>query len=64
MPDIFFIGVGVGAVGLSAGVLAENGVLGKRRIVWLACAIASYGAILLMVYTHQSGLMDFNSPPL
>jgi hypothetical protein len=26
--------------------------------------IASYGAILLMVYTHRSGLVDFNSPPL
>jgi surface polysaccharide O-acyltransferase-like enzyme len=32
--------------------------------VWLAFAIASYGAILLMVYLHHSGLVDFNSPPL
>jgi hypothetical protein len=60
----FFTGVGVGAVGLRAGVLAENGVLVKRWIAWLACAIASYGAILLMVYIHHSGLIDLNSPPL
>jgi len=45
-------------------VFAENGVLAKRWIVGLAFAIASYGAILLMVYTHHSGLVDFNSPPL
>jgi surface polysaccharide O-acyltransferase-like enzyme len=60
----FFAGVGVGAVSLRAGMLAENGMLVKRWIVWLALAIASYGAILILVYTHHSGLMDFNSPPL
>jgi hypothetical protein len=26
--------------------------------------VVSYGAILLMVYIHHSGLIDFNSPPL
>jgi hypothetical protein len=60
----FFAGVGVGAAGLKAGVLAEDGLLVKRWMVWLGFAIASYGAILLMVYTHHSGLIDFNSPPL
>jgi peptidoglycan/LPS O-acetylase OafA/YrhL len=60
----FFIGVGVGEVSLSAGVLAVNGPLAKRWIVWLGFALASYGAILLLVYTHHSGLVDFNSPPL
>jgi hypothetical protein len=60
----FFAGVGVGAVSLSAGPLAENEALAKRWMVWLAFAIASYGAILLMVYTHHSGLVDLNSPPL
>jgi hypothetical protein len=60
----FFAGVGVGEVSLRAGVLAENAALVKRWIVWLAFAIASYGAILLMVYLHHSGLVDFNSPPL
>ena len=59
----FFAGVGVGEVSLRAGVLAENGVLVKRWAVWFAIAIASYGAILLLVWTHHSGLVDFNSPP-
>jgi hypothetical protein len=60
----FFTGVGVGAVSLRAGVLAEKGVLVKRWMVWLGFALASHGAILLMVYTHHSGLIDFSSPPL
>jgi surface polysaccharide O-acyltransferase-like enzyme len=60
----FFAGVGVGEVSLRAGILAENGMLVKRWTVWVAIAIASYGAILLLVYTHHSGLVDFNSPPL
>jgi surface polysaccharide O-acyltransferase-like enzyme len=33
---------------LSAGGLAENGALAKRRNAWLAFAIVSYGAILLL----------------
>jgi len=60
----FFIGIGVGAVSLRTGTLAEKGTLAKCWTVWLALAIASYGAILLMVYIHHSGLIDFNSPPL
>jgi peptidoglycan/LPS O-acetylase OafA/YrhL len=60
----FFAGVGVGAVGLRAGVLAENGLLAKRWMVWSGFALAAYGAILLLVYTHHSGLVDLNSPPL
>jgi hypothetical protein len=45
-------------------VLVENGLLAKRWMVWAAFALASYGAIPLLVYTHHSGLVDFNSPPL
>jgi hypothetical protein len=60
----FFAGVGVGAAGLKAGVLTETGALAKRWIVWLAMALVSYGAILAAVYTHHSGLIDLNSPPL
>jgi hypothetical protein len=60
----FFAGVGVGAVGLRAGVLAEDGPLAKRWMVWPGFALAAYAAILLLVYTHHSGLIDFNSPPL
>jgi hypothetical protein len=60
----FFAGVGVGAVGLRAGVLAGSGLLAERWMVWAGFALASYGAILLLVYTHHSGLIDLNSPPL
>jgi surface polysaccharide O-acyltransferase-like enzyme len=60
----FFAGVGVGQAGLGAGLLAETSLLAKRWMVWLAFAAAFYGAILLMVYLHHSGLIDFNSPPL
>jgi hypothetical protein len=60
----FFAGVGVGAVGLQAGVLTGNGALAKRWMVWLGFAMASYVAILLIVYIHHSGLVDLRSPPL
>jgi hypothetical protein len=60
----FFAGVGVGATSLKAGVLAENGSLVKRWMAWLGFAVAFYGAMLLLVYTHHSGLIDLNSPPL
>jgi hypothetical protein len=60
----FLAGVAVGAAGLGAGVLAGDGALARRWMVWPAVALASYGAILAMVYIHHSGLIDFNSPPL
>jgi surface polysaccharide O-acyltransferase-like enzyme len=60
----FFAGVGVGEAGLRVGVLAGNGALVKRWMVSLAVALVSYSAILAVVYTHHSGLIDFNSPPL
>ncbi|MEA2920657.1 MAG: hypothetical protein QOF07_620 [Bradyrhizobium sp.] len=60
----FFAGVGVGAVSLRTGALAANGAVVKRWTVWVAFAIGSYAAILLMVYLHHNGSVDFNSPPL
>jgi surface polysaccharide O-acyltransferase-like enzyme len=60
----FFAGAVVGEVDLRAGMLASNGMLAKRWMLWLAFAMAFYGAILLMVTIHHSGLIDFNSPPL
>jgi surface polysaccharide O-acyltransferase-like enzyme len=60
----FLVGVGVGEAGLRAGMLAENGALAKHWMVWVGFAAASYGAIVLMVYLHHSGLIDFKSPPL
>src|SRR5260370_15399169 len=49
-PAYFFIGVGVGAVNLRAGVLAENGELASRWPVWLAFGLVFYIAILVVVY--------------
>jgi hypothetical protein len=60
----FLSGVCAGATGLRAGMLAEQGALAKRWIVWLAFALAFYGGILLLVYVHRSGLVDLASPPL
>jgi surface polysaccharide O-acyltransferase-like enzyme len=60
----FFTGVGVGAASLRSGMLAENGALVMRWTVWLAFALAFYGAILLLVYAHHNWLADFNSLPL
>jgi surface polysaccharide O-acyltransferase-like enzyme len=60
----FFVGVGVGAVDLRTGVLAENRVLARRWLVWLAFAFVFYAAILVLVYAHHNWVADFNSPPL
>ena len=60
----FFTGVGVGEVGLRAGLLAENGALVERWTVWLGFAFVFYGTILLLVYAHHNWVADFRSPPL
>ena len=61
----FFVGVGVGAVKLRTGpLLAENGELARRWLVWCAFAMMFYGAILLLVYVHHNWMADLASPPL
>jgi hypothetical protein len=60
----FFAGVGVGAVNLGAGLLAENGELPKRWPIWLGFALVFYVAILVVVYAHHNWVADFASPPL
>jgi peptidoglycan/LPS O-acetylase OafA/YrhL len=60
----FFVGIGVGAVNLRAGLLAETGELARRWPVWLGFALVFYGAILGLVYVHHNWVADFNSPPL
>jgi peptidoglycan/LPS O-acetylase OafA/YrhL len=59
----FLVGVGVGAVNLRVGLLAENGELAKRWRVWLGFAVPLYAAILILVYAHHNW-MDLDSPPL
>jgi peptidoglycan/LPS O-acetylase OafA/YrhL len=63
-PAYFFVGVGIGVVGLKAGVLAENGAIAKRWAIWLAFAVLFYGAILLLVYAHHNWIANFRLPPL
>jgi hypothetical protein len=63
-PAFFFVGIGIGAVNLGTGLLAENGPIAKRWALWLALAVLFYGAILLLVYAHHNWLADFNSPAL
>jgi surface polysaccharide O-acyltransferase-like enzyme len=60
----FFTGVGVGALNLKDGLLAENGELAKRWLVWSAFGLLFYGAILLLVYAHHNWVANVNSPPL
>jgi surface polysaccharide O-acyltransferase-like enzyme len=60
----FFTGVGVGALNLRTGLLAEGGELAKRWLIWSAFALLFYSAILLLVYAHHNWVADFNSPPL
>ena len=60
----FFTGVGIGALNLRTGLLAEGGEVAKRWPIWSAFALLFYGAILLLVYAHHNWVADFNSPPL
>ncbi len=63
-PAYFFTGVGIGAVSLRAGILAENGEIAKRWPFWLAFAVLFYGTILLLVYAHHNWIANFASPAL
>jgi len=63
-PAYFFAGVGIGVVILRAGILARNGEIAKRWVIWLALAVLFYVAILLLVYAHHNWIADFASPPL
>lgn len=60
----FFVGVGVGEAGLRSGLLAADGGLVRRWMLWPAFALAAYGVIVLLVYLHHDGEVDLNSPPL
>ena len=58
----FFAGIGVGAVGLRTGLLAENGELARRWPLWLGWALLFYAAILVLVYVKHNWI-DLDSPP-
>lgn len=58
----FFAGIGVGAVGLRAGLLAEDGELARRWLLWLGWALLFYVAILVLVYVKHNWI-DLDRPP-
>ena len=60
----FLAGVGVGAISLRSGLLAEDGELARRWPVWFTFALVFYVAILVLVYAHHNWVADFDSPPL
>jgi surface polysaccharide O-acyltransferase-like enzyme len=60
----FFVGVGVGSVGLRVGIIAENCELARCWPVWLGAALVCYGALLVLVYIQHNWLADPGSPPL
>ena len=43
-PAYFFTGVGIGVIGLRAGILAEDGEVAKRWATWLTFAVLFFGA--------------------
>ena len=63
-PAYFFTGIGIGVVSLRAGLLAEHGVIERRWMLWLGCAVLFYGAILLLVYAHHNWIENFAHPAL
>jgi peptidoglycan/LPS O-acetylase OafA/YrhL len=60
----FLAGIGVGAISLRSGLLAENAELARRWPVWFGFALVFYVAILVLVYAHHNWVADFGSPPL
>lgn len=58
----FFAGVGVGAAGLRTGLLAEDGELARRWLLWLGWALLFYAAILALVYVKHNWI-DLDRPP-
>jgi peptidoglycan/LPS O-acetylase OafA/YrhL len=60
----FFAGVGIGAVPFDRGLLAADGGLTRHWPVWLAATIATYGAIIVLIYIKHSVLPDVQHQPL
>ncbi len=60
----FLAGCGIGAASFDRGLLAADGEMARRWPVWLGATIASYGAILALIYVKHSVLPDAGNLPL
>ncbi len=58
----FFAGCGIGAASFDRGLLAADGEMARRWPVWLGATIASYGAILALIYLKHSVFDPANLP--
>jgi len=63
-PAYFFTGVGIGVIGLRAGILAEDGEVAKRWATWLTFAVLLFGVLLLLVFAHHNWIEHVAAPPL
>jgi surface polysaccharide O-acyltransferase-like enzyme len=63
-PAYFFTGVGIGVIGLRAGILAEDGEVAKRWGTWLTFAVLFFGLLLLLVFAHHNWIKNVASPAL
>jgi hypothetical protein len=63
-PAYFFTGVGIGVIGLRAGILAEDGEVAKRWATWITFAVVLFGLILLLVFVHHNWIENVAAPPL
>src|SRR5271163_1530560 len=59
----FFVGVGIGSVGLSRGPLSDNGELARRWPAWLAATIVTYTGLIALIYYKREFVPDPNNPP-
>jgi hypothetical protein len=60
----FFAGIGIGAVPFDKGLLAADGGLARRWPAWLAVTVATYAALLALIYVKHSVLPDPDHRPL
>jgi peptidoglycan/LPS O-acetylase OafA/YrhL len=60
----FFAGVGIGTVKFDQGLLAADGAMARRWPVWLGATIATFGAIVGLIYIKHSVLPDIDHQPL
>ena len=63
-PAYFLTGVGIGIIGLRAGILAEDGEVARRWAAWLTLAILLFGLLLLLVFAHHNWIENVAAPPL